>query len=191
MSHACAMKVLVCAVAMLMTGCRSSNALVLGDTELAAGDATGSPVSVEYDHDGILHMIHSRIDAEQPGMAITDVVAKRMRLSDYYETIDQEDNGMTVDDLMPAVQAQEAKLSDVWVVGFKTQDEIDKMEAWFIKPPLGPALEASPGTIFGADGFAVGVMVFDTLTANCIAANLIPSDWEHARMYDRVVQHAP
>lgn len=145
----------------------------------------------EYDRDGILRMIQSRIDVEQPGMSIQDVAAKKMKLSDYYEKIDHEDNGMTVEDLMPSDQALDARATDVWVVGFRTQDEIDKIGGWFIVPPLSPTLESVPSTIFGADGKAVGLMVFDSRTGECIAANLTPSDWIDAEIYDRLVGYGP
>lgn len=189
-SYAIPFKVAVCMMALSVIGCRSSKTAGVGEAGSAA-HVTGESTPVEYDRDGILRMIQSRIDVEQPGMSIQDVAAKKMKLSDYYEKIDHEDNGMTVEDLMPSDQALDARATDVWVVGFRTQDELDKIGGWFIVPPISPTLESVPGTIFGADGKAVGLLVFDSRTGECIAASLIPSDWAHAEIYDRLVQYGP
>jgi len=180
----------VCTVALYVSGCHSPM-LVRGDTEPTAVHATGEPISAEYDSAGILRLLQSRIDAEQPGMSFQDVITKKMKLSDYFEKIDRIDDGMKVEDLMPSDQAQEARDSDVWVVGFKTQDELDKVGSLFFVPELSPTLQAVPRTIFGADGKAIGLMVFDSWTGNCIAANLTPSDWNFAASYERLVQYTP
>lgn len=189
--HGIAVKAMVCMTASSVMGCHWSGAVVVGDSDPTAVHVMGEQASAEYDRDGIIRMIQSRIDAEQPDMSIQDVVAKKMKLSDYFEQIDQEDIGMTVEDLMPSDQAQNARASDVWVVGFRTQDQLDQIGGWFITPPLSPTLEVVPSTILGAEGKAVGLMVFDSWTGECIAANLIPSDWEHAKVYDRLVQYGP
>lgn len=153
--------------------------------------APGTPVSGELEHDELLSLLSAQILQENPGMVLQGTVAKKMTLAKYIECIGRTCDGKSIHDLVSPERAEQALETDVWVVGFRSTDEIWRM-SWYIRPPNVQEMENARANMYRDDnGVATSCLAIDSRSALVIAAKLAPSDWIAAECYDRLLVYVP